>query len=55
MVTAMLAVRNIIGSHYDIWQVNVDQEYHEQSSSTTEQDQFAHLLATQPHVPERLH
>lgn len=55
MVTAMLAVRNIIGSHYDIWQVNVDQEYHEQSSTTAEQDQFAHLLATQPKVPERLH
>jgi protoporphyrinogen oxidase len=55
MVTAMLAVRNIIGDHYDIWQVNVDQEYHEQSSTSAERDQFAHLLATQPKVPQRLH
>ncbi len=55
MVTAMLAVRNIVGNHYDIWQVNVDQEYHEQSSTAAERDQFAHLLATQPKVPERLH
>ena len=53
MVTAMLAVRNILGANYDIWRVNVDPEYHE-TSTTTEQDQFAQLLATQPKVPERV-
>jgi protoporphyrinogen oxidase len=56
MVTAMLAVRNILGATYDIWRVNVDQEYHEQASGGDgrEQDEFADLRATQPRVPERM-
>jgi protoporphyrinogen oxidase len=56
MVTAMLAVRNILGAKYDIWHVNVDQEYHEQASSGSEfdRDQFASLLSTQPQVPQRV-
>lgn len=29
MMTAMLAVRNILGGQHDLWSVNVDQEYHE--------------------------
>src|SRR4051794_13550747 len=34
MLTAMLAVENIMdGSGHDLWAVNVDEEYHEQSSS----------------------
>ena len=29
MLTAMLAVKNILGANYDLWQVNAEQEYHE--------------------------
>ena len=32
MFTAMLSVENILGAHHDIWSVNVEQEYHEESS-----------------------
>jgi protoporphyrinogen oxidase len=56
MVTAMLAVRNILGAHHDIWQVNVDQEYHEQAGSgeSSQEDLAAQLLSTQPKVPQRI-
>lgn len=30
MMTAMLAVRNILGEEHDLWSVNMDQEYHEE-------------------------
>jgi protoporphyrinogen oxidase len=29
MLTAMLSVKNILGAKYDVWEVNVDNEYHE--------------------------
>ena len=29
MLTAMLAVQNILGGNHDLWSVNVEQEYHE--------------------------
>ena len=29
MLTAMLAVRNLLGEQHDIWAVNTDAEYHE--------------------------
>jgi protoporphyrinogen oxidase len=32
MFTALLTVENIYGAHHDIWAVNVEEEYHEQSS-----------------------
>lgn len=32
MLTAMLAVRNLLGERHDIWAVNVDQDYHEEAS-----------------------
>ena len=36
MFTAMLSVENILGrADHDIWQVNVEEEYHEEASSTT--------------------
>jgi protoporphyrinogen oxidase len=34
MYTAMLTVDNILGAHNDIWNVNVEGEYHEQSSGS---------------------
>jgi protoporphyrinogen oxidase len=30
MLTGMLAARNILGEHHDVWSVNVDRAYHEQ-------------------------
>ncbi len=30
MVTGMLAARNILGESHDVWEVNVEQEYHEE-------------------------
>lgn len=55
MLTAMLAVKNILGGKYDLWQVNAEQEYHEEVTDRDETDVRALALveATQPHVPER--
>jgi protoporphyrinogen oxidase len=35
MLTAMLTVENLHGATHDIWAVNVEEEYHEQSGRTT--------------------
>ena len=32
MFTAMLSVENILGAEHDVWAVNVEAEYHEQTS-----------------------
>ncbi len=32
MLTALLAARNILGGHYDVWRVNTDAEYLEEDS-----------------------
>ena len=37
MLTAMLAVKNILGESHDLWSVNVEQEYHEEAKSRTRQ------------------
>lgn len=33
MLTAMLAVENILGEQHDLWSVNVEEEYHEEESA----------------------
>lgn len=53
MLTAMLSVKNILGSKYDVWGVNVDQEYHEEIKDEAEQE-LAALAATQPLIPKRI-
>lgn len=53
MLTAMLAVRNLLGANHDLWQVNVDQEYHEQGREVTLEDLRA-AERTQPLVPRRV-
>jgi UDP-galactopyranose mutase len=30
MYTAMLSVENIFGANHDVWNVNVEEEYHEE-------------------------
>lgn len=54
MLTAMLAAKNILGAHYDLWKVNAEQEYHEEAAETGEEDLygFRDLAGTQPLVPE---
>src|SRR5438552_14161860 len=32
MYTALLSVENILGADHDIWNVNVEEEYHEEKS-----------------------
>lgn len=53
MLTAMLAVENILGSHHNLWDVNADQEYHEEITSEAGQrrKELAILESTQPTVP----
>ena len=50
----MLAVKNILGDNHNLWDVNVDQEYHEEMTSSEESSQAPALAATQPLVPERI-
>jgi hypothetical protein len=36
MLTAMLSVENLLdGAGHDVWAVNVEEDYHEETSSTT--------------------
>jgi protoporphyrinogen oxidase len=53
MLTAMLAVENIFGAGHDLWQVNAEQEYHEEATSrvTGSMPQSEVLESTQPQVP----
>jgi protoporphyrinogen oxidase len=55
MLTAMLAVKNILGANYNLWQVNTDQEYQEEirGGDGKALDEFALLASTQPQIPER--
>jgi hypothetical protein len=48
----MLAVKNVTGSRYDLWRVNVDEDYQEEGPSITEED-LLHLELGQPLVPRR--
>ena len=56
MLTAMLAVKNILGAGYDLWEVNTDQEYLEELRERGDPAaaDLARLAATQPRVPERI-
>ncbi len=53
MLTAMLSVKNILGASYDVWGVNVDNDYHEEISVQEAKD-LAVLGSTQPLVPKRI-
>ena len=54
MLTAMLAVENIQGARHDLWQVNAEQEYHEEAKAegVTAKDQLRAVASTQPLVPQ---
>jgi protoporphyrinogen oxidase len=57
MLTAMLAVRNILGANYNLWTVNDDNSYHEELKEG-EGDLYtrdlAQLDAMQPQIPQRV-
>ena len=53
MLTAMLSVKNILGANYDVWGVNVDNEYHEEMKHEDD-GELSLLASTQPLVPKRL-
>ncbi len=44
MVTAFLAVENLLGEHHDVWAVNADDDYHEESDVDVDlEDVYASL------------
>jgi protoporphyrinogen oxidase len=53
MLTAMLSVKNILGANYDVWDVNVDSEYHEEIKEH-ENKELSLIATTQPMVPKRI-
>lgn len=53
MLTAMLSVKNILGSKYDVWGVNVDREYHEEMKDEAE-DELSAIATSQPLIPKRV-
>jgi protoporphyrinogen oxidase len=55
MLTAMLAAKNILGHNYDLWGINVDQEYHEEIKGEKKGlEDLAVVATTQPRVPRRV-
>ncbi len=53
MLTAMLAVENILGSQHDLWAVNADDDYHEEIKEEDGQSNGASAIrSTQPLVPQ---
>jgi hypothetical protein len=40
MFTAMLAAENILGANHDLWEVNVEQEYHEEIKEDVQVEKF---------------
>jgi hypothetical protein len=53
MLTAMLAVKNILGASHDLWQVNADAEYleHITPDDVNLARELAEAAATQPEAP----
>ena len=52
MLTSMLAVKNILGAHFDLWKVNADQDYQEEIKVNEQLDkQLSDLSSTQPLIP----
>lgn len=56
MLTAMLAVENILGAQHDLWAVNAGEEYHEGIGSGRQNNtsDYKDLISTQSKVPERI-
>jgi hypothetical protein len=53
VLTAMLPVKNILRAIYDVWEVNVDNEYHEEIKEHNDSE-MSLLASTQPTIPKRI-
>ena len=53
MLTAMLAVENVLGARHDLWGVNTEHEYQEEIGANDAATRLSQLEATQPLVPVR--
>ena len=51
MLTAMLAVKNIMGANHDLWEVNTEQEYHEEINSCVDETSLTRLPGHSPGYP----
>ncbi len=54
MLTAMLAVENILATTHNIWKVNTDEEYHEEVTRSSQETELKDIASTQPRVPQRV-
>lgn len=52
MLTGILAARNVMGKSHDIWDVNVEQEYHEEVQGKPVEDRLVPARVTGPTVEE---
>jgi len=53
MLTALLAARNIMGAHFDLWNIHVDEDYLEEGVGISDEE-LAAMESSQPGVPRRL-
>ena len=53
MVTAELTVDNLYGAHHDVWAVNVEEEYHEEVSTSTASSSPSGTGRSAPVTPRR--
>ncbi|NIX14437.1 MAG: NAD(P)-binding protein [Candidatus Dadabacteria bacterium] len=52
MLTSILAVRNILGANYELWNVNADQDYHEEiKDRELVSSELSQISYTQPMTP----
>jgi len=54
MMTALLAVENILGADHDVWDVNVEDEYHEETKGDAQGDVTHQTRGGDRLVPQRL-
>jgi len=54
MMTAILAAENILGANHDVWEVNVEEEYHEEVQDETQKDLTHKDRGGDRLVPQRL-
>ena len=56
MLSAMLAVENIMGAKHDLWAVNQDDDYHEEvrEGEDSYSKQISQVASTQPKVPKQI-
>jgi protoporphyrinogen oxidase len=53
MYTAMLTVENLLGAHHDVWTVNVEEDYHEESRPASEASASRGTGRDAPILPKR--